>query len=141
MSTPAKPNPNAPTILIADDDIKLLTALACRLENAGYNVLKSQDAYQAFAIAVKHAPSLLLLDINMPAGTGFSVQQRVEQHDDLTDIPVIYMTGESADNINESADQCLAPLDNITILRKPFESEELMELIERALKTTTTVAA
>lgn len=129
------------SVLIVDDEPRITVALMTRLEHADYNVLESQDAYQALAIAVKHAPSLLLLDINMPAGTGFSVQQRVEQHEDLADIPVIYVTGETADNINESADQCLAPLDNITILRKPFESEELIEVIERALKTTTTAAA
>ena len=64
-------------ILIADDDRNLLQALTVRLDAAGYDVITTQDAYQALDFARKHRPDLLLLDINMPAGSGFSVHERI----------------------------------------------------------------
>lgn len=116
------------TILIADDDVNLLAALTIRLESEGFKVLRVQDAYQALEQANRHRPDLFLLDINMPAGKGFSVQERLANID-MADTPVIYMTGEQPGRVDRSAEDMGA----FAVIHKPFETEELLETVRTAL--------
>ncbi len=116
-------------ILIADDEPKLLRAIETRLKHEGYRVITSQDAYQALALARHELPELLLLDVNMPAGDGFSVQDRIESIKELKDVPVIYMTGESPGAIDQKAQDHGA----FGIVHKPFETAELLNMIQDAL--------
>lgn len=116
-------------ILIADDDFALLAAIRIRLEAEGYRVVVAQDAYQALARARDLRPDLLVLDVNMPAGKGFSVHQRIAKIDELANTPVLYITGECADSIERSA----ARLGARTVLHKPFATTELLEAITDAL--------
>jgi DNA-binding response OmpR family regulator len=117
------------TILIADDDVKLAEALTVRLESEGFTVISTQDAYQAVAIARRERPDLLLLDINMPAGSGFSVQQRVAEIDELADTPIVYITGEGSDSVDRTA----RDLGAFAVIHKPFETEQLLDTIRGAL--------
>lgn len=120
---------NDKTILIADDDLKLVQALTVRLESVGFKIITTQDAYQALALARQEEPDLLLLDVNMPAGSGFSVQQRIADADDLRTIPTIYITGEDPDNVDRTARE----LGAFAIIHKPFETDTLLDTIRAAL--------
>ena len=93
----------AKKILIADDDVKLLQALTVRLEAEDFEVITCQDAYQALDMARRNLPDLLLLDINMPAGNGFSVQERIAKIKELAGIPVIYITGDASAAVDRNA--------------------------------------
>jgi DNA-binding response OmpR family regulator len=117
------------TIIIADDDLQLVNALTVRLETEGFNVIASQDAYHALAEARKHRPDLMLLDVNMPAGNGFSVQERITEIPELRNTPVVYITGESKHRVDQMAKQ----LGAFAVIHKPFETEELMDTVRAAL--------
>ena len=117
------------TILIADDDLLLLKAMKTRLEAAGFRVVATQDSYQAVDHARRLNPDLLVLDINMPAGSGFTVQQRVENLPELSCTPVIYVTGEDPDQVDGIAAQMGA----FSVLHKPFGASELLDTAQRAL--------
>ena len=117
------------SILIADDDLGLLQALATRLEAEEYRVTVTQDAYHALALARRYVPDLLLLDINMPAGSGFSVQERIKKIDELAAVPVIYITGEPPESVDQAAEQ----LGAFAVIRKPFETNHLLDTIRSAL--------
>ena len=121
MSTP-------PQILEADDNPGFLKALSVRLKREGYRVIVASDGYFALAFAVEHKPDLLILDIYMPAGDGFTVQDRKDKLPELADVPVIYVSGDKSDQTQLRAEQGGA-----TILHKPFDFDELVEMIERAL--------
>lgn len=116
-------------ILIADDDVTLLEALTVRLEAEGFEVIQARDAYQALALARRDQPDLLLLDINMPAGNGFSVQERIEEIEELTGKPIVYITGEEPDAVDEAAQQ----LGAFAVVHKPFETAKLLETVRSAL--------
>ncbi len=116
-------------ILIADDDINLVKAIAIRLESEGYEVICCQDAYQALELARRNRPDLLLLDVNMPAGNGFSVQERIKKIDELSGIPVIYITG----NASEAIDRNAHKLGAYAIIHKPFKTAKLLDKIRDAL--------
>jgi len=117
------------TILIADDDVKLLQALKTRLEATGYEVFVTQDAYQALEHARREEPDLLLLDINMPAGNGFSIQSRLATMDKLAGIPIIFITGEQSAEIDKTAQERGA----FAVVHKPFETDQLIETIDAAI--------
>ncbi|MEO1008565.1 MAG: response regulator [Planctomycetota bacterium] len=117
------------TILIADDDRLFLEAVRARLEAEGFEVIAVQDAYQALEQARTRQPDVLVLDINMPAGNGFSVQQRADKIEEIAGIPVVYVTGASAEAVDSQAIEKGA----FAVVHKPFETAELLDAIRGAL--------
>ncbi len=120
-----------PTILIADDDTSLLEAISLRLKHAGYRVLKSQDGYQAFAIARREQPDLLILDVSMPAGSGISVRERIQSSEEITDMPVIFITGHDSPMIHKQAER----LGIEFVIPKPFDTEYLLRTVKVCLES------
>jgi len=94
-----------PKILVADDDRRLLESLTVRLENAGFEVRCAEDGYQAVQMANRWRPDVAILDINMPAGDGFSVHERIKtlRGGVLEGVPIIYLTGERSPRVTRSA--------------------------------------
>ncbi len=124
---------NKPKVLIADDDTTLLYALRVHLEHEGFEVLTASNGYQALAQARVDQPDVLVLDIHMPAGNGFSVQDRLEKLTNPTGLPrqqtpVIYITGEKSPRIKNLAKQAGA----FALVHKPFEIDELCQIIIKA---------
>lgn len=116
-------------VLIADDDRGLLRALTIRLREAGYEVIAVEDAYQALEMARRCQPDVLVLDINMPAGGGLTVQERVEKITPLSGTPTIYLTGEDSDRT-----ALLAKLPTTyALFHKPCNSADLLIAISNAV--------
>ena len=120
-----------PTILLADDDSALLNALSIRLREFGYELITATDGYTALALATEKQPDLLILDVNMPAGDGFSVQERLQKTDGHNDVPVIYLTGDQSERLDDLASR----LGAVTLFHKPFQLDALLEAIHAALKS------
>src|SRR5512136_1732309 len=80
-------------ILIVDDERDIVKALMIRLQGAGYHVVTAFDGAQGVFMAHKEKPDLILLDIRMPAGDGFSVAQRLKRSSHTWTIPIIFLTG------------------------------------------------
>lgn len=119
------------TILIADDDERVLKALMLRLGEVGFQVITATDGYSALALATKHSPSLLVLDINMPAGDGFSVQERMKEIAGMATIPVIYVTGDKSERLDDMARR----LGAFAVIHKPFHIEELIDTVLGAISS------
>lgn len=113
------------TILIADDDAQLLAALRTRLIALGHEVILARDGYQTVESARTHKPQVLILDINMPAGDGFSVHERITQLSGLESIQIIFMTGEKSDRILELSQK----IGTRAVLQKPFEFKSLLNAL------------
>jgi two-component system KDP operon response regulator KdpE len=80
-------------ILIADDDPVMAATLSGALKARGYIVLLARDAMQAFMFAVQQQPSAILLDFNMPAGTGLGALTRLQASARTSSIPVMVVSG------------------------------------------------
>lgn len=119
-----------PTILIADDDQGLLTAVTIRLEKAGYEVTQATNGRVALDMAKAQPPELLILDVNMPGCDGFSLVEMMDKIPGLQTIPVIYITGAVDEHELDAAGGRLGA---IATIRKPFEIGELMQNIELVL--------
>jgi len=59
-------------ILVVDDDAANLKLAATVLEVAGHEVLSAQGGAEGIAVALAHAPDLVLMDVQMPGMDGIS---------------------------------------------------------------------
>ncbi len=117
-------------ILIVDDERDIVKALMIRLQGAGYEVVTAFDGAQGVFMAHKEKPDLILLDIRMPAGDGFSVAQRLKRSIHTFTIPVIFLTGSP----EETAEEKAMALGARFYVKKPYDPEELLDAIRRALE-------
>lgn len=117
-------------ILIVDDERDIVKALMIRLQGAGYEVVTAFDGAQGVFMAHKEKPDLIILDIRMPAGNGFSVAQRLKRSMHTFTIPVIFLTGSPEKNAEEKA----MALGARFYVKKPYDPEELLDAIKRALE-------
>lgn len=117
---------DAKTILIADDDIQLLQALSLRFKAMGCEVHWARDGYQALQFANTLRPDVLILDINMPAGDGFSVVERLASLGNGAVVPIVFVTGEDSARIDSLAER----FGQSAVVSKPFEFENLLSAIE-----------
>lgn len=121
-----------PSILVADDDKDLVMALSIRLKAAGYLVLRAYDGEEAYEVAQENKPDLIILDVRMPAGGGFSSIDRMKHSLSTRDIPVIFLTAFDDEKMREEAGR----LGAAGFFRKPFDDREFMEAIRRTLEGT-----
>jgi CheY-like chemotaxis protein len=88
-------------ILIADDEEMNRELLRELLEDSGYEVREASDGAEAFAIACKELPSLILLDVRMPRMDGYSVLANLRRRPDTAAVPVIAVTAFAMDSDRE----------------------------------------
>jgi DNA-binding response OmpR family regulator len=117
------------TILIVDDDPDIRLSLHLRLKANHYNVIFAGDGMAAIAEARKHMPDLVILDLGLPAGDGFSVMERLKANDSLSSIPVIVVSARNRDANVDRAMQAGAK----AFLQKPADNAELLSVIRQAL--------
>ena len=115
-------------ILIVEDDTDIVSILSLRLKQAGFEVFSALDGLSGVRLAVQTKPDLILMDIWMPVGIGFSVGERLKALD-LGTIPVVYMTASKSKMLKKRARQMGAA----AFLEKPYTFGQLMEIILRIL--------
>lgn len=116
-------------ILVADDDKDLVTALSIRLKAAGYAVAGAYDGAEALRLANENKPDLIILDIRMPAGGGFSTIDKMKHSLTTRQVPVVFLTAFDDEEMRTQARN----LGAAGYFRKPFNDVEFMETIERVL--------
>ncbi|HEV2693182.1 MAG TPA: response regulator [Verrucomicrobiae bacterium] len=120
-------NTNNETILVVDDDPNILKALSVRLKLWGYQVMSAFDGAEALTLTEVKKPDLIITDIWMPAGNGFSLAYRLKQT--LADIPIIFLSASKQSNLKKMAKDFEA----VAYLEKPYEPEALQKAVTTAL--------
>ncbi|MCX5712257.1 MAG: response regulator [Candidatus Omnitrophica bacterium] len=117
----------AKKILIIDDEKDAVSGVAMRLEATGYQVIGAYNGPDGLKLAMEQKPRLILLDLMMPGMDGFEVLRKLKANDQTRNIPVIIFSckGES-DAIFKTQD-----LGSVDYIIKPFESQELLDLVKR----------
>lgn len=80
------------TILIADDEPDILEILNFNLASEGYQVIKAANGNEAVDLAKKHKPDLIILDVMMPAKTGFEVCKILRSNNEFENTIIIFLT-------------------------------------------------
>lgn len=115
-------------ILYVEDDRNLSQTISEFLEESGYEVVSAYGVEETFTHLYTTSFDLLLLDVNLPDGDGFSLLK--ELRDASIDIPTIFTT--TLDDI-ESLDKGYG-VGADDYLRKPFVLKELLHRINTLLK-------
>ena len=110
------------TVLVVDDDPRILRLVAIMLSARGYRVLKSAGPVDAIRIFEEKFAEIdmLLSDVRMPGMTGPELNARLREL--KPELPVLFMTG--------YAGPTSIP---INILEKPFRMDELFERVAQTL--------
>lgn len=115
-------------ILVVEDDAKIAAALRIRLESVGYQVVSAGDGFSGLKMTMTHRPDLILLDIMMPVGMGFSVAERLKDLG-LGDIPIIFITASKRAGLRKMAQQ----LGAAGFFEKPYDADQLLAAIQLIL--------
>lgn len=80
-------------VLLVDDDPTILLLGRETLEKSGFHVLEAADGAEGFTTFKTNLPDLVVLDVMMPGIDGYEVCQRIRNHYEGQDIPILMMTG------------------------------------------------
>jgi len=121
-----------PVIVVADDELDILSLVSYRLRKAGYEVLAAHDGEEALRLICDCSPDIVLLDVKMPKLTGIDVLKRVRTNEAVRDVPVILLSAgveeePVARGFEAGADE---------YVRKPFSPEELIERVQEVMART-----
>lgn len=123
-------NERTPVVLVADDDPSMLTLVAQHARTLGYQVIEASDGEEAWELARKHLPDLIVLDVMMPGMNGWEVCRKVREDVALAHTGVVMLTG-----MGESLNALTSPLYGADeYIDKPFEFAELDEKIQATLE-------
>ena len=120
---------NQKKILVVDDDPDLRLGLEQRLVANHYDVISAGDGVASISEARKHMPDLMILDLGLPAGDGFSVLERLKANVKLSSIPVIVLSGRDRVGNRDRALKAGAK----TFLQKPIANDKLLAIIRLVL--------
>lgn len=114
-------------ILVADDDILILTSIVRGLTNAGYEVIAANDGMEAIELTRDNPPDLAILDIRMPGMSGIEVARELRAS---AGINAIFLSAYTDSAVVEQAVEEGA----LGYLVKPVDTHQLIPAIEAALK-------
>jgi CheY-like chemotaxis protein len=118
------------TVLVVDDDRVVSTLVVSLLRQKGHKTLTAFDAVQALMQA-KRTPLVdaIVLDINMPGGSGEETLRKLKAMSHTSDIPVIVLSG----SIDAKGQERVRELGAAAVLSKPVVPEELIQALDAAL--------
>jgi CheY-like chemotaxis protein/HPt (histidine-containing phosphotransfer) domain-containing protein len=117
-------------ILLADDDPVQTLLLTTRLKQKGYKVDTAINAVQAWTVASRRPPDVVILDIQMPNGSGYAVLKQMKSSSQTKSIPVIVLSG----SIDSNDKAKLKQLGADEFLDKPVELANLFSVLSRLLQ-------
>lgn len=116
-----------PTIAVVDDDADIRKSLRRLLRTGGFEAITFASAEDYLASLLESTAACLILDVRLPGQSGIALSQRLTQ--DQHDIPTVFISAHD----NELANAKSAAAHAVAYLRKPFDAEELLDAVQKAL--------
>lgn len=126
-STEAVESNKAITILVVDDEPQYCQLIEFNLTVRNYAVVTAENGTLALALAARHHPDLILLDVMLPDINGFEVCRRLRT---FTDVPIIMLTARADERYRVQGLDAGAD-DYVT---KPFGIDELLARVRAHLR-------
>ena len=115
------------TILVVDDEPKIVRLARDYLEHAGFTVLEAYDGQSALAITRRHKPDLIVLDLKLPQMDGLDVTRSLRKE---SNVPIIMLTARA-----EESDKLIGlELGADDYITKPFSPKELVARVRTVLR-------
>lgn len=114
------------TAVVIDDDIDTVDVFCEYLQVIGVDVKAcGHDGREAVDLYEQHKPDIMFLDLAMPEFDGLFALANIKKIDPASNVAVITA------NINERTAKKLQRLGPSKIIQKPFEAEEIFEIVEQ----------
>ena len=113
------------TILIADDDSAITTAISVRLASEGHRCIVARSGAEALGCFDRESPDLVICDLHMPDGDGANLAECIRA---TSSVPIILISG-----VREVFRRRLRRIADVTFLRKPFLTSDLLQVVDAAL--------
>jgi len=125
-------------ILVADDDIDVITFVSTVLEKIGYKVTGAKDGEEALSKIKGNKPDLIILDILMPKQSGIKMYRELKTDESLKDIPVVILSAISKRTFLRSQEALTefggeAVPEPEVYIEKPVEPEDLAQTVKEVL--------
>ena len=116
-------------VIAVDDNLNNLAVLSSMLKSIGFEVLTTDNGYEAIELAKKSDPDIVMTDLLMPLISGFQVAQEIKKSEFSQDIPIIAISATPISLMEEDSYQ-----DYFTeFIFKPIIEEDLLDLLKRVL--------
>ncbi len=126
-------SPETYSILVIDDEVSSVNAVASVLEYKDYKVFRATTGEEGLRILDNEKVDLVLLDILMPGLDGFETLSRIRVHKKTKDLPVIFLTGFMRDSRSMERGFNLGVNE---YLLKPIDNNELIVRVKSILRMT-----
>ncbi|WP_022940784.1 response regulator [Psychromonas hadalis] len=135
ISTDALPtNPDAPLLIVADDEAVNLQVLMSFLRLEGYRVKTAINGQETLELIEEEQPALILLDVMMPGMSGYEVCQAIRKLHDRATLPIIMLTA-----LSQSKDRVRGfEVGANDYVSKPFNQKEISARVNAHLQATQT---
>jgi DNA-binding response OmpR family regulator len=116
-------------VLLADDDPDFVTLCKAYLEERGWRTVVARDALQASTVARRDLPDAVILDINMPGGSGIRALKQLKASPRVKAIPIIVVSGRE----DEQLPRTVIELGAVAFVRKPLALPDLHQRLVQLL--------
>lgn len=122
-------------IFVVDDDRLIAKLLETRLRASDYQASIFTDAAVLRERARAERPDLLIMDVRLREGSGFALYRDLLASAGAARLPAIFITAFGREEVAEwDGIARETGEENVFLLKKPFAAQELLDLIERALR-------
>jgi CheY-like chemotaxis protein len=116
-------------VLLVDDEDQLRRVMRDLLQRQGYTVVEARDGAEALDEVDRHAPDIVILDLNLPGVDGYSVLSQLRSRTATRQIPIVVLTAKG----DEDNEVRVLELGADDFLTKPFRAKALAARLENAL--------
>jgi CheY-like chemotaxis protein len=119
-------------VLLIDDNVSLLQALAFSLEELGnFDVVSAEDGATGLEKVIETQPNCVVIDVRMPGLDGYQLVQALRGDQETADIPLVMLTAMAQDRDRFTGLAVGAD----TYLTKPVKPQDLAQAIRQAIET------
>jgi CheY-like chemotaxis protein len=116
-------------VLVVDDEVHIVHVVAIKLRNNGYEPITAGNGQEAYDLACRENPDIIIADYMMPVMSGLELLEKLRENEATRNIPFILLTARNfaIDDVNQqrlNVSQCIT---------KPFSPKELLRSIEDIL--------
>lgn len=119
-------------IMVVDDEENLRELVKAILEPGGFDVILVEDGNKCLEKLKKVKPDLVLMDMFMPKMSGRETVDRIRKNRKTKDLKVVFLT---VARFSETGKDILGGMKVLDYITKPFDNEDLVRRVKRALKS------
>ena len=116
-----------PTVLVVDDDHKLISLVRMYLEREGFEVLAAYDGPQALELFTQRRPEFIILDLMLPKTDGITLCRQIRKS---SNVPILMLTAK-IEEVDKLVGLSVGADDYVT---KPFSPRELVARVRAILR-------